>query len=80
MHELLPNDWRDATLVGRIETPEGPTPIVISRGLITDVSRVEPTVSALIDAWNPNMHGVALGDVSSLTRRYDCWRRSICNV
>jgi fumarylacetoacetate (FAA) hydrolase family protein len=69
MHELLPNDWRDATLVGRIGTHEGPTPIVIRHGRVTDVSRVEPTVSALIDAWDPNVQGVALGDVSSLKLR-----------
>jgi fumarylacetoacetate (FAA) hydrolase family protein len=66
MQELFPNDWRDATLVGRIETDEGPTPIVIRHGRVTDVSRVAPTVSALMDAWDPQVQGVALGDASSL--------------
>jgi fumarylacetoacetate (FAA) hydrolase family protein len=69
MQELFPNDWRDATLVGRIETHEGPTPIVIRHGRVTDASRVAPTVSALMEAWDPNVQGVDLGDVPSLKLR-----------
>jgi fumarylacetoacetate (FAA) hydrolase family protein len=69
MHELLPIDWQDATLVGRIETPRGPTPIVIRHGQVMDVSLVAPTVSALMDSWDPKVQGVALGDIGSLKLR-----------
>jgi fumarylacetoacetate (FAA) hydrolase family protein len=69
MQKLLPADWRDATLVGRLETDQGPTPIVIRRGRVSDVSRVEPTVSALLDAWDPGVQGDDLGDVLSLSVR-----------
>src|SRR5687768_9454967 len=48
----LPADWRTATLVGRIATAAGPTPIVISRGRVRDVSRIAPTVSDLLNSWN----------------------------
>jgi fumarylacetoacetate (FAA) hydrolase family protein len=48
----LPADWREATLVGRITTAAGPTPIVITQGRVRDVSRAAPTVSDLLNAWN----------------------------
>ncbi len=49
--EHLPADWRDATLVGRLRTSAGPTPIVVSGGRVHDVSRSAPTVSDLLNAW-----------------------------
>lgn len=48
----LPADWREATLVGRIATDAGPTPVVISRGRVIDVSRSAPTVADLLNAWD----------------------------
>ncbi len=48
---FLPSDWRDATLVGRIETREGPAPVVGVGGRLRDVSRGFPTVAGLLDAW-----------------------------
>jgi fumarylacetoacetate (FAA) hydrolase family protein len=47
----LPADWREAVLVGRMRTAEGPTPIVIAGGRVRDVSRAAPTVSELLDSW-----------------------------
>ncbi len=44
---FLPADWQQATLVGRIQTQEGPTPVVVSRGHVHDVSMIAPTVSTL---------------------------------
>src|SRR5512138_19955 len=52
MIEHLPKDWRRATLVGRLQTPAGPTPIVVRNGRVYDVSRSAPTVSQLLNAWN----------------------------
>jgi len=48
---MLPQDWRDATLVGRVRLPEGPTPVVISKGEVFDMSAVAPTVAQLLAAW-----------------------------
>jgi fumarylacetoacetate (FAA) hydrolase family protein len=48
--EAVPRDWRSALFVGRIDTGIGPTPIVIRGGVAYDMSRVAPTVSALIEA------------------------------
>ncbi len=67
MAEILPNaflpeDWRDATLVGRIETPAGPTPILVKDGLVYDMSAVAPTVSQLMKAWPE--HGVPAGGLN----------------
>lgn len=47
----LPSDWRDATLAGRIQTSAGPTPVIVTRGRVRDVSRLAPTVSQLLNAW-----------------------------
>ena len=44
----LPADWRNALLLGRVDLGEGPTPILVSRGDVFDMSRVAPTVSALV--------------------------------
>jgi fumarylacetoacetate (FAA) hydrolase family protein len=52
MIEHLPSDWRQATLVGRILTREGPTPVVVVEGRVRDVSRHAPTVSQLLNGWN----------------------------
>jgi fumarylacetoacetate (FAA) hydrolase family protein len=52
MLEHLPSDWRLATLVGRLLTRDGPTPVVVSEGRVRDVSRHAPTVSQLLNAWN----------------------------
>jgi fumarylacetoacetate (FAA) hydrolase family protein len=51
MPEFLPADWREATLIGRIETADGPTPIMIKNGEVFDMSSIAPTVSQLLKAW-----------------------------
>ena len=45
MIEHLPRDWRAATLLGRLETLDGPTPVVVRKGRLLDVSRLAPTTS-----------------------------------
>jgi fumarylacetoacetate (FAA) hydrolase family protein len=66
MNHLLPDDWRAATLVGRIDLGDGPTPIVIRRGRVLDVSRVQPTVSGLLNAWDADLPGADLGPIEDL--------------
>lgn len=48
---MLPVDWREATLVGRILLPEGPTPVLVKGGEVFDMSAVAPTVAQLLAAW-----------------------------
>lgn len=51
MFDFLPTDWRDAILVGRIETADGPTPVMVVKGEVFDMTPVAPTVSQLLKAW-----------------------------
>ena len=66
MLEHLPPDWRDAVLVGRIQTREGPTPVVVADGRVRDVSRHAPTVSQLLNGWTAELPpGTDLGPLDS---------------
>jgi fumarylacetoacetate (FAA) hydrolase family protein len=66
MIEHLPSDWRQAVLVGRLLTREGPTPVVVAEGRVRDVSRHSPTVSQLLNGWNGNVpEGTDLGPLES---------------
>jgi fumarylacetoacetate (FAA) hydrolase family protein len=67
MLEYLPSDWRQAILVGRILTAEGPTPVVVADGRVRDVSRHAATVSQLLNGWNGDVPaGQDLGTLESL--------------
>lgn len=46
----LPVDWEQGTFLGRADFGEGPTPILIVRGEVFDMSRQFPTVSGLVEA------------------------------
>ncbi|WP_395335007.1 fumarylacetoacetate hydrolase family protein [Novosphingobium sp. BL-8H] len=61
----LPHDWRAGIFLGRIETAEGPTPILIRNGQVFDMARVAPTTSALIAA-NVRSGGELLGGIEVL--------------
>jgi fumarylacetoacetate (FAA) hydrolase family protein len=74
MIEHLPSDWRQAILVGRILTREGPTPVVVVDGRVRDVSRHAATVSQLMNGWNGEIPaGQDLGPLESfaLTRSFE---------
>jgi fumarylacetoacetate (FAA) hydrolase family protein len=64
--DFMPQDWRDAVLVGRIDMGEGPTPVVVKEGRVFDVSGTAPTVSALLEKWNGVPSGKDLGDINDL--------------
>ncbi len=67
MIEHLPNDWQRATLIGRLQTAIGPTPVVVQRGRVYDVSRVAPTVSQLLNGWRgESPSGEDLGPLEAL--------------
>ncbi|MDE1146191.1 MAG: fumarylacetoacetate hydrolase family protein [Azospirillaceae bacterium] len=50
---IFPDDSADALLVGRIDSGEGPTPVLIRDGEIFDLSGVAPTVSELMNRLAP---------------------------
>ena len=73
MLEYLPSDWRQAILVGRILTRDGPTPVVVAEGRVRDVSRHAATVSQLLNGWNGDIPpGPDLGPLESFgfTRQF----------
>ena len=73
MLDHLPPDWRQAILVGRILTRDGPTPVVVAEGRVRDVSRHAATVSQLLNGWNGDIPpGPDLGPLESFgfTRQF----------
>ncbi len=65
--EHLPADWRGALLLGRLQTREGPTPILVSGGRVQDVSRIAPTVAQFLEAWTGELPaGEDLGPLEQL--------------
>ena len=64
--DFMPEDWRDAVLVGRIDMGDGPRPVVVKEGRVFDVSRSAPTVSVLLEKWNGVPQGKDLGDINDL--------------
>ena len=68
MLDSLPRDWRQAMLLGRLLTREGPTPILIRRGRVLDVSAFAPTTSEFIAGWrgDAEVPSQDLGDLEAL--------------
>jgi fumarylacetoacetate (FAA) hydrolase family protein len=63
-HDWLPEDVGEAVLVGRIQTVEGPTPVVCRQGVLYDMSAVAPTVAALLDGLPATLeNGRRLGPI-----------------
>jgi len=60
---FLPDDWQSAILVGRIQTPAGPTPVVCRDGRLTDVSQTAPTVADLLNLDLLDVAGRDLGPI-----------------
>ena len=66
MTDFLPRDGRDATLAGRMDFGQGPTPVLVKDGRVLDVSGTAPTVAALFDGWNGSAAGRDLGEMGDL--------------
>ena len=49
--EALPADWREGLFVGRVMTAAGPSPILVTDGLVYDMSQIAPTVAELVEAF-----------------------------
>ncbi|HVN42924.1 MAG TPA: fumarylacetoacetate hydrolase family protein [Steroidobacteraceae bacterium] len=53
MSGFLPVDAARATLLGRVDLGEGPTPVVLRGGRLEDLSAVAPTVADLLNSLAP---------------------------
>jgi fumarylacetoacetate (FAA) hydrolase family protein len=63
----MPADWREGTFLGRLLLAEGPTPVLIRRGEIIDISRSAPTTAQAIAGGAPvGLNGDSLGDLEAL--------------
>ena len=49
LHAMLPADWRDARLLGRLDRGEGPTPVLIADGALYDLTPSAATVASAIE-------------------------------
>lgn len=47
--DFLPSDWRKGLFLGRVQTSDGPSPILVRDGIAYDMSGVAPTVAQLAD-------------------------------
>ncbi|QTC91159.1 fumarylacetoacetate hydrolase family protein [Brevundimonas goettingensis] len=66
--DILPEDWRDATLLGRIQTAEGPTPVLLHAGRALNISAFAPTsAEALSRAELATATGPDLGAIEDLS-------------
>jgi fumarylacetoacetate (FAA) hydrolase family protein len=68
MLDSLPRDWRQATLLGRLLTDDGPTPVLIRRGRVLDVSGFAPSASEFVARWRgeTGVPGKDLGDLEAM--------------
>ncbi len=48
---LLGADWRLAIFLGRADFGDGPTPILVLKGRVWDISRLAPTISQAVNRW-----------------------------
>jgi fumarylacetoacetate (FAA) hydrolase family protein len=66
--DILPEDWRSATLLGRIETPAGPTPVVLRGGRVRDIAAwAATTADALSQPDLTTAVGEDIGGIKDLT-------------
>jgi len=69
---FLPEDWRDATLLGRIDFGAGPTPVLVRDGRVEDMSRIAPTTADLMNEFAPGRalpSGADAGTIAALDLR-----------
>lgn len=55
--DAFPADWEEGRFLGRVQRPEGPSPIIVEKGRVYDMAAVAPTVSALIEARHFSAEG-----------------------
>lgn len=65
--EHLPADWRDALLLGRLELAVGPTPVLVRKGRVLDISGFAATTAdAVATPGLDRADGVDLGPLDEM--------------
>jgi fumarylacetoacetate (FAA) hydrolase family protein len=67
----MPADWREGTFLGRIETTQGPSPVLIKNGRMFEMSSMAPTAADLIEGGNFTPSSNDLGDLDELALTSD---------
>lgn len=67
LERRLPADWQVGRFIGRINTSEGPTPVLLEHGTLYDLSETAPTV-AMLD-FNSLKGGAAIGGIDVIAER-----------
>lgn len=49
LSDILPEDWANGRFIGRVASPEGPTPVLLAGGVLYDLTPVAATVSSAIE-------------------------------
>ena len=63
----LPDDWRQAQLVGRIVGADGPSPVLVRDGRLVDISPTVPTTADALAIGRPaDLDGLDLGSIEEL--------------
>ena len=66
----LPADWPEAVLAGRVQTGDGPSPVLVRNGRLIDVSLTAPTMADLLARPDAaSVEGVDLGALEDMTFR-----------
>jgi fumarylacetoacetate (FAA) hydrolase family protein len=78
MREALPRDWRQAMLLGRLLTADGPTPVLIRGGRVLDVSAFAPTTAEFAARWRgeAEVRGKDLGELEAMALA-PAWERGV---
>lgn len=63
----LPADWPEAVLAGRVQTGDGPSPVLVRNGRLIDVSLTAPTMAELLARPDAaSVDGVDLGPIADM--------------
>jgi len=66
----LPADWPEAILAGRVQTGDGPSPVLVRGGRVIDVSLTAPTMADLLARPDAaSVDGVDLGAIADMDFR-----------
>ncbi|MEK7457552.1 MAG: fumarylacetoacetate hydrolase, partial [Pseudomonadota bacterium] len=66
--DCLPHDWRTGLFLGRIQTNAGPSPILVSQGIVYDMSAIAPTSAQLVEKlpFVAATDGEKIGDLDAI--------------
>jgi fumarylacetoacetate (FAA) hydrolase family protein len=76
-YPFLPADWQQATLVGRVQSGDGPAPIIIRQGRVYDVSHHAPTTAQLLNKWDGKISAKEIGALDEMLTGYSIPKQAV---